>query len=196
MPVLAVALPSLQFGFNSVTFARRMALYFVVPLGLTANAVGYSNHRNLAVTSTSLLGVSCVTAAATVKRLAPRRNWLNAFGCVLMLASSYKGRQLEREQAAQVSHSDACSRTHLRPERVAAVHLVELDDGILGTVRIEDLLGLNAEGSGGEGEHDGRLANVRVKLGLHGRLVVVARLQLRQALFELGRRAVLEGLLQ
>ena len=101
MPVLAVALPSLQFGFNRVTFARRMALYFVVPLGLAANAVGYSNHRNLAVTSTSLLGVSCVTAAATVKRLAPRRNWLNAFGCVLMLASSYKGRQLERQQAAQ-----------------------------------------------------------------------------------------------
>ena len=28
MPVLAVALPSLQLGFNRVTFARRIALYF------------------------------------------------------------------------------------------------------------------------------------------------------------------------
>jgi hypothetical protein len=105
MPVLAVALPSLQLGFNRVTFARRIALYFVVPLGLTANAVGYSNHGNAAVASSSLLGVSCVTAAAVVKRLAPRRNLLNAIGCVLMLASSYKGRELERSSLNQGQNS-------------------------------------------------------------------------------------------
>ena len=108
MPVLSVVLPSLQFGFNQVVFARRMALYFVVPLGLLANALGHSNHGSVAVTSSSLLGVLCVAAAATVKRFVRRRNWLNALGCVLMLAASYKGRELEWKQKSK-SSSPCCS---------------------------------------------------------------------------------------
>ena len=99
MPAIAVALPSLQLGGGVCMHgvARKLALYFVVPLGLTSNAVGYSNHGNLGVTSGSLLGVSCVTAAATIKRVAPHRNVLNGLGCVLMLGASYRGRQLEQE---------------------------------------------------------------------------------------------------
>ena len=99
--MLAVALPSLQLGFNRVTFARRMAMYFVVPLGLLANAVSHKNHGNAAVTASSLLGVAFVTAAAMVKRLAPRRNLLNAIGTMLMLAASYKGRELEQRKQQQ-----------------------------------------------------------------------------------------------
>lgn len=76
MPVIAVALPSLQLASGGVcmhSVGRKLALYFVVPLGLISNAVGYSNHGSAAVTSTSLLGVSCVTAAATVRAVSLRR---------------------------------------------------------------------------------------------------------------------------
>ena len=100
MPVIAVALPSLQHIGGGVCMhgvARKLAIYFVVPLGLISNAVGYYNHGNAAVTSSSLLGVSCVTAAATVKQVAPHRNIFNGVGCVLMLGASYRGRKLEQE---------------------------------------------------------------------------------------------------
>jgi hypothetical protein len=103
MPVVSIGLPAFLRGNQA---ARKIALYFVVPLGLTANAVGYSNHGNVAVTSGSLLGVSCVTAAATIKRLAPRRNLLNVAGCAMMLAATYKGRELERSQAEE--HGSQC----------------------------------------------------------------------------------------
>jgi hypothetical protein len=76
MPIIAVALPSLQLASGGVCMhgvGRKLALYFVVPLGLISNAVGYSNHGSAAVTSTSLLGVSCVTAAATVRAVNLRR---------------------------------------------------------------------------------------------------------------------------
>jgi|EP01049_Picozoa_sp_SAG25_P014816 hypothetical protein len=102
MPALAVALPSLQladYGFCMHTFARRVALYFVVPLGLATSAVGHSKHGNVAVTSSSLLGMLLVAATATVKRLSPRgprRNLLNAFGCALMLGATFRARHLER----------------------------------------------------------------------------------------------------
>ena len=104
MPVLTVALPSLSFGFNQVAFARKVSRYFVVPLGLVSNAVSHPGHRSIAVTASSLLGVLCVTAA-TLKRLAARRNLLNAIGCVLMLGASYVGRVLERKRAAQAAQS-------------------------------------------------------------------------------------------
>jgi hypothetical protein len=100
MPVIAVALPSLQHiggGVCMHSFARKLAIYFVVPLGLVANVVGYNNHGSIAITSSSLLGVSCVTAAATVKQVAPHRNIFNGVGCLLMLGASYRGRQLEQE---------------------------------------------------------------------------------------------------
>lgn len=98
MPVISIGLPAFLRGNQA---ARKIALYGVLPLGLTANAVSYSNHGNVAVTCGSLLGVSCVTAAATVKQLAPRRNLLSAAGCVMMLAATYKGRELEQVQAAK-----------------------------------------------------------------------------------------------
>ena len=76
-------------------------MYFVLPLGLLANGVGYSKHGNVAVALSSLLGMACVAAAVTVKRLVSRRNWINAIGCVLMLAASYRGRQLESKLQVQ-----------------------------------------------------------------------------------------------
>jgi|EP01043_Picozoa_sp_COSAG02_P065721 hypothetical protein len=97
MPVIAVALPSLQFGFNQVAFARRLARYFIVPLGLVSAVVSHSAHKSIAATSSSLLGVCC-TVGATVNRLAARRNWLNAAGTVLMLGAAYRGHQLEQKQ--------------------------------------------------------------------------------------------------
>ena len=61
MPIIAVALPSLQLAsrgsFCMHAFSRRLALYFVAPLGLTANAFSYSNHGNGAVTTSSLFSV-------------------------------------------------------------------------------------------------------------------------------------------
>ena len=78
-------------------WGRRLAIYMVVPLGLLSNAVNYPQHQNAAITTSSLMGVTCVTAAATVKRLAPYRNPLNIAGCVLMLGASYCGWQTEQE---------------------------------------------------------------------------------------------------
>ena len=77
--------------------ARKLAVYVVVPLGLVSNAVGYATHESVAVTGSSLFGVACVTAAATVKRVAAQRNVLNGLGCCLMLGASYRGRQMEQE---------------------------------------------------------------------------------------------------
>lgn len=114
MPVVAVALPSLQLGgaaggvcMHSV--ARKVALYFVVPLGLLANAVSYPQHQSVPTTSASLLGVTCVTAAAVATRLAPHRNVLNGVGCVLMLGASYHQRQLEQEVAAETGVPGCCA---------------------------------------------------------------------------------------
>lgn len=109
MPVISIGLPAVLRGNQA---ARKIALYFVVPLGLTANAVGYSKHGDVAVTSGSLLGVSCVTAAATIKRLAPRRNLLNIAGCAMMLAATYQGRELERAQAEAQLKSGSKSGSH------------------------------------------------------------------------------------
>lgn len=100
MPVLAVALPSLQFGFNQVAFARKLTWYFVMPLGLVSSAVSHPTHRSIAVTSSSLLGVLCVVAA-TINRLVHRRNWLNAAGCVLMLGAAFRGRQVEQARGGK-----------------------------------------------------------------------------------------------
>ena len=98
MPAIAIVLPSLQFSFNQAKFARRAALYFALPLGLMSNAIGYSSHANGLVVSSSLVGLACVVAAATAKQLTPRRGLINAVGCVIMLAASYRSRQLERKQ--------------------------------------------------------------------------------------------------
>ena len=100
MPVITLALPSLQLarGVCMHKVARRLAIYCVVPLGLVSNAVGYPMHQSATVTASSLAGVSCVTAAATVAHFAPQRNVLNIVGCGLMLGASYRGRQIEQEQ--------------------------------------------------------------------------------------------------
>jgi hypothetical protein len=99
MPFIAIALPSLQLGAGVCmhNVSRRLAIYVVVPLGLISNAVGYPQHQSIAVTASSLTGVSCVTAAATLKSVAPHRNVLNVVGCILMLGASYRGRQIEQE---------------------------------------------------------------------------------------------------
>ena len=105
MPVITVALPSLQFGFNQAGFARKLTRYFVVPLGLGSSAVSHRGHGSIAVTSSSLIGVLCVVAA-TINRLAARRNWFNIVGCVLMLCAAYAGQKLERKQAKADEQSD------------------------------------------------------------------------------------------
>ena len=78
-----------------------------MPLGVVSNAVGYSKHSNAAVTGSSVLGISCVTAASTVKRLTPHRTLLGGVGCAIMLAASYKGRELERTQVEMLETIEA-----------------------------------------------------------------------------------------
>lgn len=115
MPLIVAVLPSLQLGVGMCMHrvARKLAIYVVVPLGLLSNGVGYSQHQNVAVTSTSLLGISCVTAAATLKQLAPRRNILSLVGCGLMFGASYRGHQLEHD-AGGCSH--CCDTNHATSE--------------------------------------------------------------------------------
>ena len=110
MPVIAVALPALQGSkFLNVcphSMGRKL-LCVVAPLVLLSSAVGYSKHKSSATTSAALLGLSSMTAAASVKQLAPHRNVLNGIGCVLMLGASYRGRLLEEEIG------ETCCTTHM-----------------------------------------------------------------------------------
>jgi hypothetical protein len=64
----------------------------------------------------------------------------------------------------------------LSSEWIATLHLIQLDHGILGAVGVKCLFGLDAEGSCGEGEHDGRLSNVVLELCPDCSLIVVASL--------------------
>ena len=104
MPIAAVLMPSLQAVGGGKLFGgvcmhkvgRRLAYYFVIPLGLLSNAVGYPQHQNLAVTGSSLTGIAAVTAA-TSAAAAPYRLYLNLSGCALMLGSSYFGNRLAAE---------------------------------------------------------------------------------------------------
>ena len=106
--MLAVALPSLQFGFNQVAFARRVTRYFVVPLGLAGAGASHSGHGSVAVTASSLLGLLCMVAAEEVKRLVVRKRGLTAIGCVLMLAAAIAGRTLERKQTKKKAQEGKC----------------------------------------------------------------------------------------
>eukprot|EP00928_Gymnodinium_smaydae_P022918 TRINITY_DN19105_c0_g1_i1.p1 TRINITY_DN19105_c0_g1~~TRINITY_DN19105_c0_g1_i1.p1 ORF type:complete len:217 (-),score=36.35 TRINITY_DN19105_c0_g1_i1:52-702(-) len=110
MPVAAVLLPSLQLSggaFGGVCMhgiARKLAIYFVVPVGLLANAVGYSQHQNPGITATSLSGVTLVTAAAAWPPVAAYRNYFNFGGCGLMLGSQYYANQLAKQAGHDHSH--------------------------------------------------------------------------------------------
>jgi len=117
VPLAASLLPSLQFfgggkllgGGCMHKFGRKLAYYFVIPLGLISNGVSYPQHQNLAVTATSLTGISAITATATFSAIAPYRVYINPSGCAMMLGSSYYGNLLARENGRGCSH---CDHTH------------------------------------------------------------------------------------
>ena len=74
--------------------------------------------------------------------------------------------------------------------------MAHLNDGVFSSVTVKDLLGLDAEGSGAEGEHHGRrVRDETVEPRRHGVNVVVAGLHLRQALLQVGDGRVLHRLL-
>jgi len=101
MPVLTVLLPTLSIGsrFGCMhSVARKIALYFVAPFGLIANAVGYPQHQSEAIVAVNLTGVSSVVAAALYSPIAPYRNWFNLGGCALMLSSQYYGNKIASER--------------------------------------------------------------------------------------------------
>ena len=87
-------------------------------------------------------------------------------------------------------------RGKLGAERIAALHLVQFDHGVLGAVRVQCLLGLDAEGSCGEREHDRGLRDILLKLRLDCHLIVVAGLELGKLGLELSYWAVLDGNLE
>jgi len=72
------------------------------------------------------------------------------------------------------------------PDRLAFRVLVELDDRVLGIFRIKALLGLDAEGSRGEAEHQDRVAvDEAVDARPHRDFVVIARELLHERLLPL-----------
>mmetsp|Transcript_110623 Transcript_110623/g.219940 ORF Transcript_110623/g.219940 Transcript_110623/m.219940 type:complete len:145 (+) Transcript_110623:56-490(+) len=106
MPFVAMLLPGLsatgKFCMHKV--GRRIAYYFVLPVGLVGNAAGYTQHKNEALVASSLSGMSCILYGAATAHSATVRNLLNATGCVLMLGSSYRAHQIAEEQGTGCCH--------------------------------------------------------------------------------------------
>merc|ERR1712094_22085 len=94
MPVVTVLMPAMAVGsrFSGICMhgvARKIALYFVAPFGMLANAIGYPQHQSEAIVIWNLTGVSSVVLAATWAPIAAYRNVCNFGGCALMLSSQY-----------------------------------------------------------------------------------------------------------
>eukprot|EP00747_Dinoflagellata_sp_TGD_P168991 gnl/TRDRNA2_/TRDRNA2_196754_c0_seq1.p2 gnl/TRDRNA2_/TRDRNA2_196754_c0~~gnl/TRDRNA2_/TRDRNA2_196754_c0_seq1.p2 ORF type:complete len:113 (+),score=15.38 gnl/TRDRNA2_/TRDRNA2_196754_c0_seq1:332-670(+) len=103
MPLLAVAAPTLQLGryFGCpVAFDRKMAMYFIVPFGIAATALGYPQHRNNTIVAGNLGGIASVALAVTWRPMMAYRTVFMLGGCSLMLASQFLGDRLGKEQAA------------------------------------------------------------------------------------------------
>uniref|UniRef100_A0A7S4QLC1 MerC domain-containing protein n=1 Tax=Alexandrium monilatum TaxID=311494 RepID=A0A7S4QLC1_9DINO len=100
MPFVALLLPGLRATGRVCTrsLGRKLAFYFVLPVGLVGNAAGYREHRSETLVATSLGGMSCILYAAAASPPAAAQNLLNAGGCALMLGSSYRARQIRQEK--------------------------------------------------------------------------------------------------
>merc|ERR1712129_604991 len=112
MPVVFALLPTLQLGsrFSGVCMhgvARKLALYFVAPLGLTANAFNYPQHESEAVVAVSLTGITSVVLAAIWAPVKRYQTFFNVGGCTLMLGASYMGHKIA-DGKGTCSHS-CCS---------------------------------------------------------------------------------------
>lgn len=114
MPVVTVLLPSLSLSSKFLGgtcmhgVARKLAIYFVAPFGILANALTYPQHKNEMVAVGSMTGVTSVVLAATCPPLKTYRNFLNFGGCGLMLGFNYYGNQLAKDRG----HACDCRHCH------------------------------------------------------------------------------------